>query len=182
MRKLSISTLVAVLVLSACGEANEPTDVNETEPAAAMADTEEPQDVDTTIVAATESSAPAESSTTEPPELTEGTPAVEGEAPPATESKPGATPREPSDHPNPLVRKAVDDLAGRLDITVGEVTVVGIESVTWPDGSMGCPQPGMSYTQALVDGSRIELQVAGTTYWYHSGGVRDPFLCENPKK
>lgn len=36
--------------------------------------------------------------------------------------------------------------------------VLGTESVTWPDGSLGCPAPGMMYTQALVPGFRVRLQ------------------------
>ena len=54
-----------------------------------------------------------------------------------------------------------------------------MQEVTWRDGSLGCAKPDLLYTQALVDGSRITLRVAGTTYEYHSGGSR-PFLCKNP--
>ena len=31
-------------------------------------------------------------------------------------------------------------------------------AVTWNDGSLGCPEPGMFYTQALVDGYHVILQ------------------------
>lgn len=79
------------------------------------------------------------------------------------------------------VDQAVADLAGRLDIDEGAVTVVSHEDVTWPDGSTGCPQPGMAYTQALVDGTRIILEVDGETYSYHASGMDDPFLCEDPQ-
>jgi hypothetical protein len=51
--------------------------------------------------------------------------------------------------------------------------------VTWNDGSIGCPQPGVSYTQALVEGARVTLLHEGTTYAYHQGGD-DLFLCEEP--
>jgi len=36
--------------------------------------------------------------------------------------------------------------------------VVSAEAVTWADGSIGCPQPGMLYPQALVPGYRVELR------------------------
>lgn len=78
----------------------------------------------------------------------------------------------------PLVAIAVEDLAGRLNVAPSDVVVVSVESVVWPDGSLGCPQPGMGYTQAQVDGSLIVLSVRGVSYDYHSGGVRVPFLCE----
>ena len=44
---------------------------------------------------------------------------------------------------------------------VEDVTVVSYEDVTWPDGALGCPEPGMSYTQALVPGARLVLEADG---------------------
>jgi len=78
-----------------------------------------------------------------------------------------------------FVEVAVADLIGRLHVDASSITVVSARSITWPDGSLGCPQPGMAYPQMLVDGALIELSVAGTVYRYHSGGSRGPFLCEN---
>lgn len=73
------------------------------------------------------------------------------------------------------------DLAKRLGIGTSEVTVVSSTDVTWSDGSLGCPEPGMNYTQALVEGTRIILEAAGKQYHYHSAGTRPPFLCANPQ-
>lgn len=84
------------------------------------------------------------------------------------------------DAANPLVQQAVADLAERLGVPVDEVEMVEAEAVIWPDGSLGCPQPGMMYTQVLQDGMRIVLRVEGEEYHYHSGGSREPFLCEDP--
>lgn len=39
------------------------------------------------------------------------------------------------------------------------MTVLRSESVIWSDGSLGCPEPGMMYTQATVDGYWVELSV-----------------------
>jgi hypothetical protein len=80
-----------------------------------------------------------------------------------------------------IVAAAVDDLAERLAVATEAVELVEFERVTWNDGSLGCPQPGMMYTQALVDGSRTVLEVDGVTYDYHAGKDDKPFLCENPK-
>ncbi len=77
---------------------------------------------------------------------------------------------------------AVTDLARRLAVDAAAITVVSSEEVTWRDGSLGCPKPGMNYTQALVDGTRIVLEHGGTRYEYHAGGTNPPFLCENPTK
>jgi hypothetical protein len=72
------------------------------------------------------------------------------------------------------------DLAERLGVPTDDIAVVSSEEVTWPDSSLGCPQPGMMYAQVLTSGSRIVLTAAGRSYEYHSGGQRPPFLCENP--
>ncbi|WP_344145820.1 hypothetical protein [Kribbella yunnanensis] len=79
------------------------------------------------------------------------------------------------------VEQATADLAKRQGIQAAAVKVVSAEEVTWSDGSLGCPEPGMRYTQALVNGMRIILEADGKRYEYHSGGPRAPFLCENPQ-
>ena len=76
--------------------------------------------------------------------------------------------------------EAIQDLSGRLGIPSGEVQAVSEKSVTWRDGSLGCPKEGMMYTQALVEGTLIVLRVEGRDYQYHSGQGRAPFYCENP--
>lgn len=79
-----------------------------------------------------------------------------------------------------LVDQAVSDLAARLNIDKETITIVTFESVIWPDGSLGCPRPGLAYKQVLVEGARIRLEAQGRRYAYHCGPRRPPFLCENP--
>ncbi len=81
-----------------------------------------------------------------------------------------------------LVDLAKEDLAQTLSIPVEEVEVLEAKLVVWPDASLGCPQPGMRYKQVPMDGARIRLAVESRVYAYHSGGGRDPFLCEQPAK
>lgn len=94
------------------------------------------------------------------------------------EDQEGGTIDMPTPHPSPLVASAITDLAQRLSIDEREITLVSFENVTWRDGSLGCPQPGMMYTQALVDGTRIVLSANNLQFNYHTGGNRGPFLCE----
>jgi hypothetical protein len=82
----------------------------------------------------------------------------------------------------PLIEMAREDLAGRLSISADEIEVLEAKAVVWPDASLGCPQPGMRYRQVPMDGALIRLLVEGKVYEYHSGGGRDPFLCEQPLK
>jgi hypothetical protein len=77
-----------------------------------------------------------------------------------------------------LVDQAIADLATRLGIDTAAIVADSAQFVVWPDKSLGCPQPGMGYNQVTVDGSLIDLRVGNTTYRYHSGGSRSPFLCE----
>ena len=88
-------------------------------------------------------------------------------------------PPPPGSTENQLVAYAKEDLAKRLGIPVEEIELVSMEEVTWRDGSLGCPKPGMQYTQALVNGSLIMLSVDEHQYRYHSGRGGTPFLCEN---
>jgi hypothetical protein len=78
-----------------------------------------------------------------------------------------------------LAKAARADLAANLGVPEDEISVTGAAAVAWNDGSMGCPQPDMSYTQALVDGARVTLTHDDVTYTYHQGGGQ-LFLCEQP--
>lgn len=75
------------------------------------------------------------------------------------------------------VEQAVSDLAERLDIDRDEIELADAEFVTWSDGSLGCPEPGHMYTQALVPGYRIRLHVGKEIHAYHGARDRDPFYC-----
>ena len=78
-------------------------------------------------------------------------------------------------------QQAIADLAARQGVDPSAITTVSVEEVTWRDGSIGCPEPGATYTQALVDGMRVVLEVDGQQFEYHSGGGQAPFLCEDPE-
>jgi hypothetical protein len=114
------------------------------------------------------------------------TPTTTTSTPDPTEPTVTLTP-EPERSPTPpsevgtSATDAVADLAQRLGVDPEEVTVVRDVAVTWPDGSLGCPVPGMAYTQALTPGRLVVLEAAGSTVEYHSGGRRGLFLCENPQ-
>lgn len=81
-----------------------------------------------------------------------------------------------------LIEMAKKDLAQRLSVSVGEISLVEAKPVVWPDSSMGCPQPGMVYLQIPEDGALIVLQFEGVSYEYHNGGSRGLFLCEKTFK
>ena len=79
-----------------------------------------------------------------------------------------------------LIEKAKADLAQRLSIPASQINTRDIRKVLWPDNSLGCPQPGMTYTQAVVQGYLILLESTGKEFEYHADLGNDVFYCENP--
>lgn len=80
---------------------------------------------------------------------------------------------------NSFVLQAKEDLADRLKVETEQIELVEFKAVVWPDSSLGCPQPGMAYTQVQREGYLISLRFEGKLFDYHGGGNRAPFLCEN---
>ncbi len=64
---------------------------------------------------------------------------------------------------------AKKDLAARLAIPSGDINVLESGEATWPDTSLGMPEPGQAYAQMLTEGFRVVLEAAGTAYEYHFG-------------
>ncbi|NNC39194.1 MAG: hypothetical protein HKN95_00770 [Acidimicrobiia bacterium] len=58
--------------------------------------------------------------------------------------------------------------AGTRSNAKSAITVVRAQAVTWPDGSLGCPAKGMTYTQALVDGYWVVLDAGGQQLDYRA--------------
>lgn len=96
---------------------------------------------------------------------------------------PGALPTGPVPDgvaERPEVRDAVAAEAQRRGVDVSAVTIAGWADVTWPDGSLGCPEPGMMYTQALVPGHQLVLEVDGELASYHAARDEPFSYCASP--
>ena len=92
-----------------------------------------------------------------------------------------AAPLQPGDYDaaaEPLVQQALDDLEQRLGVPLDQISIVSVNAVVWPDGSLGCAQPGQAYTQATVPGYQIGLSYQGQVYNYHTD-AKHAFLCES---
>lgn len=46
-----------------------------------------------------------------------------------------------------------------------------VEAHTWPDSSLGCPQPGMSYMQVVTEGYIVRLEADGKVHEVHVAGA-----------
>lgn len=69
------------------------------------------------------------------------------------------------------------DAAGRSGLDRSDLVVESAEAVTWADGSLGCPEPGMMYTQALVPGYRIRVRAGDHLLDYHASERGYFVLC-----
>ena len=77
---------------------------------------------------------------------------------------------------------AAADAAERTGVAAEDIEMVRFEMVTWPDGALGCPEPGGSYTMALVDGYRLVVEADGEELTYHGALGEDPFHCQDPQE
>ena len=125
-------------------------------------------------------------STTSPSETTSRSPT---QTPPTTSLAPGVPsptlslplPPPPSgsqaDAPPALLDRVRADAAQRAGVAPSDVQVVSSSAQTWSDGSLGCPKPGESYIQVMVDGFQIIVSAGGRTYDYRTSqnSIR---LCE----
>lgn len=78
---------------------------------------------------------------------------------------------------NGQIKFSIEDLAQRLDVPPESIKVSGARQVTWRSGALGCPEPDMNYTEALVPGSVIYLQVDNAIHAYHGKIGSEPFYC-----
>jgi hypothetical protein len=83
---------------------------------------------------------------------------------PPTTARPGAAASVPQD----LLALMISDAARKAGIDPSEVEVMSAQEVTWSDGSLGCPKPGVMYTQALVPGYQVILKAGASQYTYHA--------------
>lgn len=67
---------------------------------------------------------------------------------------------------------AQSDLARRLGVPASEIRPGGTEPMTWSDSSLGCPEPGVQYAQAVVEGWVLTLSHRMRKYTYHADSER----------
>lgn len=94
-------------------------------------------------------------------------------APPASEA--------PGQVPQAIIDNAIEDAANRAGADPAEITVVLAEAKDWPDGALGCPEPGTMYTQVITPGYQVVVQAGAVQYDYRaSSASSDVHWCENP--
>lgn len=85
-------------------------------------------------------------------------------APPPDDS-PATSPAEEApvtgEVPDSMLDPVLADAAERTGAATDALDVTRAEQVQWSDGSLGCPEPGMFYTQAIVLGYHVEVTAPG---------------------
>ena len=66
--------------------------------------------------------------------------------------------------PQRILDPILKEAAALANVAREQLVVVRAEPVVWNDGSLGCPEPGNMYTQALVNGYWVVIDAAGKTY------------------
>jgi hypothetical protein len=99
---------------------------------------------------------------------------------------PTITPSPTTAEESPLMKQTVpqrildpilNEAAALAKVPREQLAIVHAESVVWNDGSLGCPEPGMMYTQALLNGYWVIIDAAGRKYDYRVGSAGSFRLC-----
>lgn len=98
---------------------------------------------------------------------------------PAVATAPASQAASVGEVPADILDRVLADATDRLD--AADLQVLVGEAVTWPDGSLGCPEPGMMYTQALIDGYQIVVSDGTTELDYRVGEGGGFRLCTTPR-
>jgi hypothetical protein len=73
----------------------------------------------------------------------------------------------------------VADAAAVARVDPDAVTLISVKPVTWTDGSLGCPKPGVMYTQSLVPGFRVIVRAGDRKLDYRVGRAGTAKRCDS---
>jgi len=79
--------------------------------------------------------------------------------------------------PQAILDAILKEAAALAKVSREQLVIVRAQSVIWSDGSLGCPEPGMMYTQALVNGYWVIVEAAGKNYDFRVGSGGSFRLC-----
>jgi hypothetical protein len=97
----------------------------------------------------------------------------------SSDPAPSVCPLPPAGENAILLDLVLADAACRANVPDTEVVIKVMSPVTWSDGSLGCPQPGMSYSQAEVRGWQATVVAGDTTFDYRIRGPGQYEICES---
>lgn len=96
-------------------------------------------------------------------------------APPVASVLPGSS---SSTDPQPLIEAALRDAAAHLSVSPADLHVDQVDARQWGDSSLGCPRPGLMYSQIVTPGYFIVISGAGKQLEYHTDARSEVVLCQ----
>lgn len=165
-------SLIIVLSLAACGQggpqAASPPTIQSTTPS--QASTNVAQETPQSIA----SPSPASTATVAIPTIAAATS--------ATAVAPTASSTTSNQLNDALVQKTQHLLAAHLGVDPKTLTLKSVNVREWPDGSLGCPAPGMMYPQIVTPGFQITFSDGKRMYDIHTDQSEESIvLCDNKK-
>jgi hypothetical protein len=79
--------------------------------------------------------------------------------------------------PQVILASILKEAAALSKVDRDQLVIARAQSVVWSDGSLGCPEPGMMYTQALVNGYWVIIEAGGKKYDFRVGRSGSFRLC-----
>jgi hypothetical protein len=79
--------------------------------------------------------------------------------------------------PQAILDPILKEAAALAKVDREQLVIVRAESVVWNDGSLGCPEPGNMYTEALVNGYWVIIRSRGQTYDFRADSRGSFILC-----
>jgi hypothetical protein len=80
--------------------------------------------------------------------------------------------------PADLMDKILADAAQRSGVAAASIVERVGQAVEWPDGSLGCPKPGVVYLQVIVPGYHVVLLAGAGSYDYRADARGRFLLCK----
>lgn len=93
---------------------------------------------------------------------------------------PGVTGGVTGEVPDEFLQPVIAEAAGLAGVDPADTRVVTAQQMEWPDGSLGCAEPGMVYTQAIVPGYWVIIEAGGDGYDYRLTDNGTFRLCTTP--
>jgi hypothetical protein len=80
--------------------------------------------------------------------------------------------------PADLMDKILADATQRSGVAAAAIIVQMGQAVEWPDGSLGCPKPGVAYLQVITPGYHVVLVAGASSYDYRADARGRFFVCK----
>ncbi len=77
-----------------------------------------------------------------------------------------------------LIQLSKQDATQRFGVSEQDLTVAEVTDTNFGDGSLGCPEPGKFYTQAIINGWVIKLKAGDKIYEYHTNKTNTVIFCQ----